>query len=945
MRGQAKTHSYACFPFPAWLRYAALLSLCALLAALPLRAQRILIDDIRWEGLRRIPKDTMNARIFSKKGDPYNPELLRRDFQAVWNTNFFEDVKLLVEDSPEGGKIVIFQVQERPLIRRIQYEGIKSATESEILEAFRNAKVGLTVESQYDPTKIRRAELVLAAVLASRGRHFANVGHEIRRIPPNAVILTFLVDEGPKVKVGRIRFRGNRVFPDRRLVRAMKGSRPYGIPPWLFFISKTYNEAKVNEDLERVREFYQEHGYFRAVVHDPQTRIRDTRPWLPVPIPLIGGGKGKRVDMTIQVEEGQRYRMGKLNVSSATGEEKDLFFRADFLKAVFPLRPGDIFNVTRIRKSLEEYRDLYSSMGFINCTTIPETEIDDDRRIIDLTLELDTGKQFFVHRIEFLGNTSTRDKVIRREVLLDEGAVFNSRRWEMSVLRLNQLGYFEELKPEDAEVQQNASEGTVDLTLKVKERGRNTIGLTGGVSGLVGSFLGLNYQTNNFLGLGETLSFGVDWGDRMKNFLFGFTEPYLFDRPLSTGFTFSVRKFEFDQAREMAILAGRRFDVNPALRNQLLSYDQDTVGFTVFASYPLRRWSFTRLGLTYSFEISDLACVSEGCSNLFEQLSFRGLAGQINSLEGIRTSRITPTIFYNTVNHPFEPTAGTSLFLGGTVQGGFLGGNVNMLQPTFEFKHFRPDRLLSRGRHTLAFRFQAGFLTGFGGKVAPPYSRFYLGGENNVRGFDYWSISPMALIPQQSTLPVVFYDPTQLDPEGNPTLRYGNINVLSNTVTFPGGDTQLLANFEYRIPIQGPVSMALFFDAGLATVMRRSQLRLNEGGLDLLRQTFPGVSLEPELALIPGTNRQVRTSTGIEFIINLPIVNAPFRLYWAYNLNRLRTQLTVPAASFSEVEGAPLPPGVFETQILPQLGTLFPPRTFNLSEPLRSFRFTVSRTF
>jgi len=946
-----------------WRGLAAAALLAFLLAPLAAYAQQPVIKDIQWEGLRRIPRDSMNARIFSKRGDPYNPELLRRDFQAIWNTNFFDDVKLLVEDAEDGNKIIIFQVQERPLIRRILYDGVKSASESEILEAFRNAKVGLTVESQYDPTKIRRAELVLAAVLAQRGRHFANVAHEIRRIPPNAVILSFVVDEGPKVKVGRIRFRGNRIFNDRRLLRAMRASRPWGLMPVLgwhlklpvspflgagtpFFLShgKTYNESKMYEDLERIRELYQEHGYYRATIHEPRTRTRDTEPFLPLGIPGFRG-KGKRIDGEIRIEEGSRYRMGELAVRSASGKEEDLFFRADFLQSLFPLRKGDIFNVTRIRKSLEEYGKLYSSVGFINATTIPETTVDDDQRIIDITLDVDPGKQFFVRRIEFVGNTTTRDKVIRREVMLDESSVFNSRLWELSVLRLNQLGYFEQLKPENAEVEQNAAEGTVDLTLKVKERGRNTIGLTGGVSGLAGSFVGVQYQTNNFLGLGETLSFAVDWGDRQKNFLFGFTEPYLFDRPLSSGFTFFVRKFDYQQARETAILYGQQIDVSDTVRNQLLSYTQNSVGFTVFTSYPLRRWSFTRLGLSYSYENSDIICFSDGCRNVFERFSFRGLAGSTNSLEGIRVSRVTPTIFYNTVNHPFEPTGGTSLFVSSMFQGGPLGGNVNVWQPIVEFKHFRPEPWLSRGRHILAFRLQAGFLTGFGGKVAPPFNRFYLGGEDTIRGFDIRFISPLAFIPQQSTTLVLFTDPTQLDPNGNPLTRAGNINVLAYSPTFPGGDTQGLVNFEYRIPLVGPVSLAFFFDVGLTTILRRSELRLQDLGVQELRQLFPNTTISSVLDIVPGTNNQVRSSTGIELVINLPVVNAPFRIYWAYNPHRLRTRFTGPAASFQQIAGAELPPGVFENQIVPRLTQLFPAQTFNLVEPPRTFRFTVSRTF
>ena len=215
----------------------------------------------------------------------------------------------------------------------------------------------------------------------------------------------------------------------------------------------------------------------------------------------------------------------------------------------------------------------------------------------------DQQKQFFVRRIDFSGNTTTRDKVIRREILLDEGQLFNNRLWELSILRLNQLGYFEVIKPENAELKRNLKAGTVDINLKVKEKGKQSISLNGGVSGLAGSFIGLSYQTNNFLGLGETLTFSASVGDRQRNIVFGFTEPYLFDRPISTGFTVFSQRFDYNQQRETSLLVGQEVTVNPAIEQ---NYNTDSKGFTLFASYPIRRFSFTRLGLTYGFTTTNI---------------------------------------------------------------------------------------------------------------------------------------------------------------------------------------------------------------------------------------------------------------------------------------------------------------------------------------------------
>src|SRR6202166_1681253 len=268
------------------------------------------IDQIAFEGNRRIRTDTLKARIFSREGDPYNEETLRRDFQALWNTQFFEDVKLRVEESPRrpNGKVIVFEVKERPVIRRIRYDGIHSISESDILDRFKEKKVGLTVESQFDPTRIKKAEVVLKDLLGEHGRQFAKVTPQYERIASsNAVILVFKIEEGPKVKVGRIKFTGNHAFSDRKLIRSMRNDRPYAIPLYISEIpvlSKTYDKAKLDEDLGvGIHGIYQDHGYFKVTVSDPVVTIVDDVHGGLGPVPLIGSKNGKRADITITIEE------------------------------------------------------------------------------------------------------------------------------------------------------------------------------------------------------------------------------------------------------------------------------------------------------------------------------------------------------------------------------------------------------------------------------------------------------------------------------------------------------------------------------------------------------------------------------------------------------------------------------------------------------------------
>ena len=333
----------------------------------------------------------------------------------------------------------------------------------------------------------------------------------------------------------------------------MHNLKPIGIPHSIFLenlFARTFDATKLGEDAERVSFAYQDSGYFKAIVEDPQTKMRDVHgvAWY---FP-IKEQRGKSVDITVPVEEGDRYRLKEITFSG----NKALTNTAA-MRRLFKTKDGEWFNRTAVSKGLDELRKAYSSLGYINETNIPDTEIDEQTKTITLKIDVDEGKQFFVRRIEFSGNTTTRDKVIRRQLALEEGQVYNSRLWELSLLRLNQLNYFEALKPEqDSEVHQNVADNTVDINLKVKEKGKNSIGLNGGLSGLSGAFVGLNYETNNFLGLGETLSLSASLGTYQRNVMFGFTEPYLFDKPIQTGLHGVYRNFKFDQARQAGIGPG-----------------------------------------------------------------------------------------------------------------------------------------------------------------------------------------------------------------------------------------------------------------------------------------------------------------------------------------------------------------------------------------------------
>ena len=895
------------------------------------------IEEIDFRGARRVPQDTLRALIATKKGDKYDEETLHRDFLALWNTGRFDDIRMEREPGKMGW-IVRFVVVERRIVRSIKYDGLKSITVSEVLDRFKERKVGLTVESQYDPNKVQFARNVLQDYLSERGRQFATVEPEIHQVPPSSVEVDFKVNEGPKVKVGKITFEGNNTFPELIVRRAMKNLRPIGIPYSIAFenlFAKSYDATKLEEDEEMIELFYKDNGYFTAHTTGQKVQIVD-----------VGGGKfhlplikpnhrGKAANIDISIEEGRLYHLNKINFVGVK-----LFRTPDSLmRPIFGMAEGDVFSTAKLRKGFTELTKLYGQFGYIDFVSEPTFDPVPNSDKIDLTLTFDEGKQFFVRRIDFSGNTNTRDRVIRRELLIDEGDIFNTRLWDMSIMRLNQLGYFETLKEnEAATITRDTKTDTVDLTLKVKERGKNSISLNGGLSEIAGSFVGLNYSTNNLLGLGETLSIGGQLGTMMTNATAGFTEPYFLNRPMQVGVTVNVTRFNYNQAQEASLLSGTNLvPLYDQLGTQnLLNYISNSYGFTVFASYPLKR-SFARIGISYGWNVQSIQTLSNAASTYFTYTNFLNINGP-NPLNGITSSSITPNFTYNSINNPINPTGGKSLSASLQFTGSVLGGSVNQLEPQLEGKWFHTSPF--NKKHVVGFHVLGRWVTGYDGKVAPPFNRFYMGGEDDIRGFDIWGISPIAYVPTSSQVPLLNNDGSarvqkSVGANGVPVFNPVSVTVPTYQMVFPGGDTEVYTNFEYRIPIFGPVTLAFFIDTGKDWLSQTSQLTLNPDRIATLTSQFPEAAFSNHAIIAPGT-QAIRMSTGIELQVLMPVVNAPFRVYWAYNPMRVDQNLVPPIVA----DRSYFPNASSFYQAISTIGQVYP-----FYEQASTFQFTVGRTF
>ncbi len=835
----------------------------------------ITIERIDIRGNRRIKEEDVRFYIQARPGDPYDEERLQLDLRALYKeAKWFEKIQITSMDG-DTGKIVTFLLEEKPLIREIKYVGNKSFTESNILDHFKERKVGITVDSVYEPSKARAAERALRELLLQNGKPLGTVRTELENVPPSSVRLRFIVDEGPKVRIGDIRFVGTTVFPEADLKKALKLTKERGLMT-VFKGTDKYHREKLEYDLEtNLRAYYQERGYMQAQIGEPLTRIFEGPRGK---IPMFRKTKEQFL-VEIPIEAGDQYHIGELKLNNCG------IFNCEALLRMFDLNKGDILNYKKVKSAVENIKKLYGDYGFIDVELLQDFTPQPNTKMVDISFDVNPGKQFLVHRIDFDGNTKTRDKVMRREFNLEEGRVFSSRLLDVSVQRLNMLGYFEKIEEKDYTVMPDQKTSMVDVNVKVKEKSQQSIGLTGGISGISGSFIGLNYQTNNFMGRGESLEFALTAGTRQTDFVVSFTEPYLLDTRWNMGVSVFNSRNRFDTYSVYGYT-----DYVTGKPSEL--FTQRTTGITLSFSRPL--WlSWWRLGASYTYQNISVSDIAPGYE-AFALGQFAGVApgGDAKAaLAGIIRSEFTPSLSYNSTNAYFNPTRGTSVSLSVGIAGGVLGGDFNLVRPTVEYRHFLPDKWISNRRNTIGIRLVGQYVKTFKNSTVPFFDRFFIGGETTIRGFDIRSISPLAL----TTTRV-------LDAQGNPIIDLNSgLARVDRSINPIGGDITGLLNAEYRIPIAGPLTIAAFFDIGMTSVTDQSVLGV-----------FGNTTTN---TLIKGSNYVPRSSTGVEISFMLPMVNAPFRLIFAYN------------------------PQVFDKTVM--VGTV----PFGIREPRRDIKFTVGRSF
>ncbi|HSQ34740.1 MAG TPA: outer membrane protein assembly factor BamA, partial [Candidatus Binatia bacterium] len=512
------------------------------------------------------------------------------------------------------------------------------------------------------------------------------------KIEEGQIALTIHVDTGPKTRIHNVVFPGldPKLLSPGFLSRGLKNNQPHSLLSTVLG-KDVYNREKINEDLEEVRLRFQQKGYLEAKVGSPELSWVDKK--------TVMGKVQKMLVLSIPVEMGPCYKIGDISI------EGNQVIRGDYLKQMITLKKGEVFDIKKRNKSIEAIQKFYGSLGYFYAQVVPRENLDPVKKIADLTVTVQENEVVYLGKLEFTGNTFTKDHVIRREWFLREGLRLNINALEDSIKRMKQLGLvtiekMPEIKPDPQDSQK------INITADVREVNRQMINFNVGYSGYEGWFLALGYSTQNFLGMGETFALNLQQGTIAKTYQFAFTEPYLFNTSASFGVDISKTYYRY-----------------PNL------YTRQGEGFNISAA--TRFWKFWGASLVYSWENVSISDVNED----YMQTSYYSYY----YTEGKRIiSAISPTLYYSTVDSPIFPQSGSKFLASYRYTGGFLGGDIYSHKIKLEAVKFVP--LWSS--HVLGMHAVYDGISPFGGKVIPFYERYFLGGERSIRGFEIYTLGP-----------------------------------------------------------------------------------------------------------------------------------------------------------------------------------------------------------
>ncbi|MBM4370987.1 MAG: outer membrane protein assembly factor BamA, partial [Deltaproteobacteria bacterium] len=545
---------------------------------------------IRAEGLQRIPFSTLVQRLRTREGEPLAPFRLSEDIKALYRTGWFEDVRVFALEE-EQGVVLTFRVKELPRVQKVAFRGHDEIDEDDLSKA-----VTVKAARFLNLDEVERSISAVRALYRDKGYYLAEIRYTLEYLPQNRVDLFFDITENEKVRVTRIRITGNREVTDEDITRFMQT----GEANYFSFLSPhtdSFKEDVFDLDLRRVQWVYLTKGFLDVKLGQP---VVDLAPNM------------REVGLTIPVEEGPRYTVGKVIVTSM--DPDGLLFTGEELAKDLVLKEGEVFNMENVQQDSDRLGTRYMDVGFANANVGSRNHTDRERRIVDFTYVVQKGNPTFVRNIEVTGNATTRDKVIRRELKIAEGDLFSQSLLDRSEASIMRLGFFKEAKITRKPVERGKvplevpDADFVDLLITVEEQDTGALQVGAGFSSLESFIFQGRLSKNNFLGRGQTFSIQAMISSLRQIYMFSFMEPCFFD----TDWTFSFDLYNMQTVFEEFstdslggnVSFGYRFleDYLAYGTYKLENKTTDLGGRTGFSTVPIERYKLD--GLTSSLQLS-----------------------------------------------------------------------------------------------------------------------------------------------------------------------------------------------------------------------------------------------------------------------------------------------------------------------------------------------------
>ncbi|MBS3732231.1 MAG: outer membrane protein assembly factor BamA [Desulfobacterales bacterium] len=620
------------------------------------------VKEVKIQGNQRIEDAAILRVIKTSAGDAFDRDRLSADLEAIYQMGYFDDVRVAAEET-EDGRVVIFTVEEKPTLRTIEVTGNRVYDDEEVRE-----NIDISSGAILNISRIKRNVRAIETMYKELNYHNVKVDYEIEELDHNRADLIFTVEEGKKVRIREIRLEGNKAYSDKALKKIMKTSEK-GFFSWLTS-SGELDAQRLEQDVMRLEAHYQNNGYADARVAEPEVEY-----------------EGDWIYVTIKIHEGPRYKVGEISFQG------ELIRPADELQQKVSIDKQAYYSREVLRNDVITLSDLYADQGYARADVRPGIKKREDADVIDVAFHLKKNQPIYFEKIVIEGNTKTRDKVIRRELKVHEQEKYSASRLKRSVRNLHRLDYFEDV---NVKTRQGESDDRMILNIDVTEKATGSFSFGAGYSAVEKLYVMGSVSERNFLGRGQKIELRAQTGSESRQFRFLFTEPWLFDIPLSA----TVEAYNWQ----------RDYD----------DYERDSKGGKLRFGYPL--FDYTRGYVTYAFDVSEVSDINPDYSLLIEEGRFT-------------ESSLTTSIVYDSRDRAISPTEGSRHVL--SLQYAGLGGDVGYAKTTAELGKYFPLFWSTVG----FLHAEGGYVKEVGDKYLPDYEKFYLGGINSLRGFDWRDVS------------------------------------------------------------------------------------------------------------------------------------------------------------------------------------------------------------